>query len=233
MELLHILLRESQVKDLERIVSSFEASYSEMGLLARKAYEDYPSEAAYFNYVVSICLGILGEQRVPETVYWKLAPAIALASKMRDKMRVRGESEGCWPTWFLIRAEWQFPVSLICRRNICSLSERILVSGGAGFIGSHLVDALVARGHAVAVFDNLDPQVHGPLREQGRWPAYANPGAEYILGDVRDRDALAGRWMGSTSSTTWPRPPGSASRCTGSRIMSKSTSRARPTCWTP
>lgn len=70
------------------------------------------------------------------------------------------------------------------------MPNTVLVTGGAGFIGSHLVDALVARGHAVRVFDNLEPQVHGPLAEQGRWPAYANPGAEYILGDVRDRDAL-------------------------------------------
>jgi dTDP-L-rhamnose 4-epimerase len=69
--------------------------------------------------------------------------------------------------------------------------ERLLVTGGAGFIGSHLVDALAAQGHAVRVFDNLEPQVHGPLREQGRWPAYANASAEYILGDVRDREALS------------------------------------------
>ena len=71
------------------------------------------------------------------------------------------------------------------------MPNTVLVTGGAGFIGSHLVDALVARGHAVRVFDSLEPQVHGPLATQGRWPAYANPGAEYLLGDVRDRDALA------------------------------------------
>ena len=35
-----------------------------------------------------------------------------------------------------------------------------LVTGGAGFIGSHLVDALVDRGHEVTIYDNLDPQVH-------------------------------------------------------------------------
>ncbi|MCB0253747.1 MAG: SDR family NAD(P)-dependent oxidoreductase [Anaerolineae bacterium] len=70
------------------------------------------------------------------------------------------------------------------------MSETILVTGGAGFIGSHLVDALLAQGHHVRVFDNLEPQVHGPLREQGRWPNYCNPAAEYILGDLRDREAL-------------------------------------------
>jgi dTDP-L-rhamnose 4-epimerase len=70
------------------------------------------------------------------------------------------------------------------------MSERILVTGGAGFIGSHLVDALLRQGHQVRVFDNLEPQVHGPLRAQGQWPSYCNLEAEYILGDVRDRDTL-------------------------------------------
>jgi len=70
------------------------------------------------------------------------------------------------------------------------LPERILVTGGAGFIGSHLVDALVTQGHRVRVFDNLEPQVHGGLREQGKWPDTCNPDAETILGDVRDREAL-------------------------------------------
>lgn len=62
---------------------------------------------------------------------------------------------------------------------------RVLVTGGAGFIGSHLVDGLVAEGHVVRVLDNFDPQVHGSSR-----PNYLNPSAEYLEGDVRDRQAL-------------------------------------------
>jgi len=61
--------------------------------------------------------------------------------------------------------------------------RQILVTGGAGYIGSHLVDALVAREYRVKVLDNLEPQVH----RSGQWPSYANPKATYIRGDVRDR----------------------------------------------
>lgn len=65
---------------------------------------------------------------------------------------------------------------------------KILITGGAGFIGSHLVDALLLEGHSVRVLDNLDPQVHGPLRQR---PAYLASDAELQVGDVRDPDAVA------------------------------------------
>jgi dTDP-L-rhamnose 4-epimerase len=65
--------------------------------------------------------------------------------------------------------------------------HKVLVTGGAGFIGSHLVDALVHQGARVRVLDSLEPQVHGSAREV---PAYFNPGAELVRGDVRDRDLL-------------------------------------------
>ncbi len=65
--------------------------------------------------------------------------------------------------------------------------EKALVTGGAGFIGSHLVDALVQRGMQVRVLDSLDPQVHGPAREV---PACVNGRAELVKGDVRDRELL-------------------------------------------
>jgi dTDP-L-rhamnose 4-epimerase len=64
---------------------------------------------------------------------------------------------------------------------------KVLVTGGAGFIGSHIVDALLARGHQVRVFDNLDPQVHANTDQE---PAYLDPSAEFVRGDVRDSAAV-------------------------------------------
>jgi dTDP-L-rhamnose 4-epimerase len=65
--------------------------------------------------------------------------------------------------------------------------RRVLVTGGAGFVGSHLVDSLLERGDSVRIFDNLDPQVHGP---QQRLPDWVPAEAEMVRGDVRDLDAL-------------------------------------------
>jgi len=67
------------------------------------------------------------------------------------------------------------------------MGKRILVTGGAGFIGSHTVDQLIQRGDTVRVYDNLNPQVHGENAEK---PEYLHSEAEFIQGDVRDRDHL-------------------------------------------
>jgi len=67
------------------------------------------------------------------------------------------------------------------------MGERVLVTGGAGFIGSHLVDILLEKGHFVRAYDNLEPQVHG---ESQKIPDYLNKEAELIVGDVRDREKL-------------------------------------------
>jgi len=67
------------------------------------------------------------------------------------------------------------------------LAERILITGGAGFIGSHLARHLLRQGHEVRALDRLDPQVH-PERER---PAYLDSDVELIQGDVRDPAAVA------------------------------------------
>ncbi len=64
--------------------------------------------------------------------------------------------------------------------------KRVLITGGAGFIGSHLADELLARGYAVRVLDCLHPQVH----EDGVRPSYLHPEVELITGDVRDPAAV-------------------------------------------
>src|SRR4051794_38411840 len=64
---------------------------------------------------------------------------------------------------------------------------RVLITGGAGFIGSHAANALLAAGYDVRVLDNLSPQVHGAQRHR---PSYLNKDAELIVGDVTDAIAV-------------------------------------------
>jgi dTDP-L-rhamnose 4-epimerase len=69
------------------------------------------------------------------------------------------------------------------------MKERVLVTGGAGFIGSHVADRLLARGYRVRVLDNLESQVHGDTTQP---PSYLSSEVEFCLGDVRDPAAVAG-----------------------------------------
>jgi dTDP-L-rhamnose 4-epimerase len=64
---------------------------------------------------------------------------------------------------------------------------RVLITGGAGFIGSHAADVLLAAGYDVRLLDNLSPQVHGGNRQR---PAYLAEDAELVVGDVTDALAV-------------------------------------------
>ena len=72
------------------------------------------------------------------------------------------------------------------------MRQRILITGGGGFIGSHLADELLSAGYDVRALDLLVPQVH----EHQSWPSYLDSDVELMVGDVRDRAtvdrALAG-----------------------------------------
>ena len=65
------------------------------------------------------------------------------------------------------------------------MAKRALVTGGAGLIGSHVVDLLVRQGWRVRALDNLEPQTH----RRGK-PAWINEKAEFVEGDLRDRDTI-------------------------------------------
>jgi dTDP-L-rhamnose 4-epimerase len=63
----------------------------------------------------------------------------------------------------------------------------VLITGGAGFIGSHVASELINAGYAVRVLDSLVTQVHGETPER---PAYLHKDAEFILGDVRNPEVV-------------------------------------------
>ncbi len=75
------------------------------------------------------------------------------------------------------------------------MKQKILITGGAGFIGSHVSDELLAAGYAVRVLDSLSPQVHG--RERSR-PDYLDREVEVVIGQVEDRDAVRRALKGVT-----------------------------------
>ncbi|MDB5375731.1 MAG: nucleoside-diphosphate-sugar epimerase [Rubritepida sp.] len=71
------------------------------------------------------------------------------------------------------------------RKKAPGMSETILITGGAGFIGSHVSRLLLERGHRVRVLDSLIDQVHG-----GRGPTLLDDEVEFLRGDVRDEASL-------------------------------------------
>ncbi|OGL42693.1 MAG: nucleoside-diphosphate-sugar epimerase [Candidatus Schekmanbacteria bacterium GWA2_38_11] len=64
------------------------------------------------------------------------------------------------------------------------MAKKVLVTGGAGFIGSFIVDELLKKGYEVRIFDCIDPQVH----PEGKVPEHLNRNAEFVKGDVRNYD---------------------------------------------
>jgi dTDP-L-rhamnose 4-epimerase len=66
------------------------------------------------------------------------------------------------------------------------VAATVLITGGCGFIGSHLADELLRGGYRVRVLDSLVEQVH----EEGGRPAYLDPHVELVVGDVRDAQAV-------------------------------------------
>ncbi|MDH5714719.1 MAG: SDR family NAD(P)-dependent oxidoreductase [Candidatus Aminicenantes bacterium] len=67
------------------------------------------------------------------------------------------------------------------------MGKKVLVTGGAGFIGSFLVEEFLRKGYEVRVYDNLDPQVH----TRGELPPYIPKEVEFIQGDIRDYQKLS------------------------------------------
>jgi dTDP-L-rhamnose 4-epimerase len=67
------------------------------------------------------------------------------------------------------------------------MKKKVLITGGAGFIGSHLADELLNFGYEVRALDNLSEQVHGKDCQR---PDYLNPEVELIVGDVRDKNIV-------------------------------------------
>jgi dTDP-L-rhamnose 4-epimerase len=63
------------------------------------------------------------------------------------------------------------------------MRDRVLITGGAGFIGSHLADELLEHGYTVRILDRLSSQVH---KNGARPPSYLNPEVDAIWGDLRD-----------------------------------------------
>ena len=76
------------------------------------------------------------------------------------------------------------------------MRKLILITGGAGFIGSHLCDELLSHGYRVRILDNLSAQVHGP---DARKPSYISPDVQFVKGSVSDPEAVKKALRGVTA----------------------------------
>src|SRR3954471_5574029 len=75
----------------------------------------------------------------------------------------------------------------VARRGARMSIRTVLITGGAGFIGSHVADELLAHGYELRALDNLSEQVHGPAQKR---PAYLNRDVKLIRGDIRDSEIV-------------------------------------------
>jgi dTDP-L-rhamnose 4-epimerase len=91
----------------------------------------------------------------------------------------------------LLTANTEFFFSSLDKKTLNTgqhMSKMVLITGGAGFIGSHLADALLQNSYNVRILDNLSSQVHGINASK---PSYLNKDVQFILGDVCDPDAVS------------------------------------------
>src|SRR5690606_36849056 len=75
----------------------------------------------------------------------------------------------------------------VVRTRRFTMSKHVLITGGAGFIGSHVADELLAHGYRVRAIDVLHPQVHGEARER---PSYLDRRVELMIADITDPSAM-------------------------------------------
>src|SRR5205823_4259746 len=87
-----------------------------------------------------------------------------------------------------IRFGWNLYSSKLAKIHELAMTQNVLITGGAGFIGAHLAKELLKHGYYVHVLDNLSPQVHGPERQR---PAYLSTDVELIVGDIRNPEILS------------------------------------------
>ncbi len=125
---------------------------------------------------------VLCDPTHPESIARAIVEAIGPG---RDRLRDEGLRRAAQFTWGATAASTLDVYREVAERRRHRTVMRILVTGGAGFIGSHTCDRLLARGHDVIVLDALTPPVH-----RNGQPAYLSPGADFYQGDVRNRDLV-------------------------------------------